>query len=104
FNTDIRLVTKLTEGDVNVYQIADLTIPDGGTSITTALQRAQREFAKEEFDTAELMLVTDGEDEFSVDTLKQILSSAEIRLTTVAVDTQRTDLQMLSSRYYQVRT
>ncbi len=83
--------------------IANSLLIDGGTSITTALLGAVDYLKNEKLVDGRIVLITDGDDNVALNSIAEALKGAEAKLVTVAMATNREDLENVSEQIYSVR-
>ncbi len=83
--------------------IANSLLIDGSTNITTALLGAVDYLKNEKLVDGRIVLITDGDDNVALYSIEEALKSAEAKLVTVAMATNRDDLENVSEQIYSVR-
>lgn len=98
------LYTAKTEGEYrSLLQTLERKLAIGGdTDIDRALLEGIKYLKAQEFTDASIVLITDGENNVNINHIGEALSSAEAKLVTVAVATERKDLGEISERLFSV--
>lgn len=75
----------------------------GGTAIQPAIQTAVDDCDQQQFDSCDIMIVTDGEDEnINVAALRQLLNDKKMRLHAILLGTQNQGLRTLAGIYQEI--
>lgn len=96
-----KLRHALTPDDANqLYKLIDGIGSGDGTNMTRAITKAIEDFSGWEYDEADIMMVTDGEDdELQIEELRAALDQSGIRLHAIMLGVQNEGLRMLCDRY-----
>ncbi len=103
FDNDVyslRRVTSANEATAMVNELVRLRDAHGGTNIQSALKAAVKDMAssKSDFDTSDLLLITDGESELSKSWLRKTFGS-DIRLHVAMIGQHNPVLEKVSTSY-----